>query len=41
MWNSLTGESTPACDVAAFPMRKSEALIGEAGSHDGVREGDG
>lgn len=40
-WNWLTVESTPACDIAALPMRKSEALLREAGGHDGVREGDG
>lgn len=37
---SLTGESSPAGDVAERPVGQGEAPLWEAGGHDGVREGD-
>ena len=37
----LTGESSPAADVAGSAMRQVHAGVGQAGGHDGVGEGDG
>ena len=37
----LTGESTPAADVAGSAVGQDHAPGREAGGHDGVREGDG
>lgn len=36
----LTGESTPAGDVAGSTVGQDDAPLWEAGGHDGVREGD-
>ena len=37
----LTGESSPAADVAGSAMRQVHAGVRQAGGHDGVGEGDG
>lgn len=37
---SLTGESTPASDVAGGSVGEDETLLGEAGGCDGVGEAD-
>lgn len=38
---SLTGESTPAGDVAGGAVGKDDAPVWDAGGRDCVREGDG
>lgn len=37
---SLTGESTPAGDIAGSTVGQDNAAVWEAGRHDGVGEGD-
>lgn len=38
---TLTGESTPAGDIAGSSVGEDNAPVWEAGGHDGVREDDG